>query len=96
MTELRPKGASINFELGRQPLELLTQNTCYYVYGYLLHILLVHICIDTPLNTSSAATTANHPQPTLTSTGENTEGLYVLLVHLAVCAFIGSYSDLCY
>ena len=41
-------------------------------------ILLVYI--DAPLSTSSTATTANDPQLTLTST----EGLYVLLVHLAI------------
>ena len=59
-------------------------------------ILPVHICIDATLTTSSVATTANRSEPTLTSTGGNTEGLYILFVHLAVGAFIGSYSDLCY
>ena len=58
--------------LGCEAVELKLHN-----YGYMLHIFL-NMHIDTPLSTSSVATTVDHPQPTLTSTGVDTEGLSCL------------------
>ena len=66
-------------------VKISSSYNCGYNNMYIAYLL---VYIDTPLSTSFAATTANHPQPTLLSTGVNTEGLSCLFTYSYLCTGI--------